>query len=658
MVPSDTDYRIYRDFGHIPGLDIAYMSNGYIYHTKWDDMAQIPAGCLQRGGDNILGLLRNLLNSSFVEDPGEYKFGKVVFFDFVGLFMISYSEQAGLVLNCGFGLAAVVAICRKILRGRLGRRDPNSGDDLSAPVGTDYIILLFKHLGIFLLASAAALSAPLIVGALLSGRAFPITWAVGKSLYRPMSWYATPVNVVGLFLLPSLAAALFVLSRFVENSSDGVSKFRNRWHLAEVSTDALQMVFAVVLLVLTYLNVLSSYLFLLLTAVPFFSRYVLRLTPLSFHESPYFCLSIKCAAYAPLTLYMTELVSMVFEFFIPIMGRVGTTVPSDLVIGAMTGLSVILAMSLWFGVAFVVDRRHINLLILFLASAFSMYLAIIMLSPLGFAYDMTKPHPKPQRSILHHVNFIAYDADGNPAPEQSSSRLWYVPFDAFGKAALAPHVPELRGDAASLRRMPEGRSPLKAYDEEEAPIANTRPFWNMPYYFPIQSILSESYLLPEVPPFKPPFQVSLKLVEKRELHPGFTRVTVAIDPHDHMSVMLTPRPGYVLANWTAGDGKPKHSQYIPSVDEKVNGRSGYFIFYGFGRKPTNDWKLTFDVLRLNSGVDDGGSSEGRVIIDVSVNPHFLHGEGRETSEMRKILDKMPEWAFFFSWCAEQHLLAV
>uniref|UniRef100_A0A3Q1CVH6 Endoplasmic reticulum metallopeptidase 1 n=1 Tax=Amphiprion ocellaris TaxID=80972 RepID=A0A3Q1CVH6_AMPOC len=50
IIPSDTDFRIYRDFGNIPGIDLAFIENGFIYHTKYDTANRILTDSIQRAG--------------------------------------------------------------------------------------------------------------------------------------------------------------------------------------------------------------------------------------------------------------------------------------------------------------------------------------------------------------------------------------------------------------------------------------------------------------------------------------------------------------------------------------------------------------------------------------------------------------------------------
>lgn len=89
------------------GLDFAWSKNGYVYHTKFDNVRQIPLGTLQRTGANILALTRALINNDKMANTEKYAYGNLVFFDFLGAFVIRWSEGTGTLINT---LAAAVSI--------------------------------------------------------------------------------------------------------------------------------------------------------------------------------------------------------------------------------------------------------------------------------------------------------------------------------------------------------------------------------------------------------------------------------------------------------------------------------------------------------------------------------------------------------------------
>lgn len=47
----------------------------------------------------MLSLIKELGNSPFLANPGEEKHGKVIYFDFIGAFMVVYTHRVGVVLN-------------------------------------------------------------------------------------------------------------------------------------------------------------------------------------------------------------------------------------------------------------------------------------------------------------------------------------------------------------------------------------------------------------------------------------------------------------------------------------------------------------------------------------------------------------------------------
>lgn len=104
-------YEIWNEFVlkllFILGLDFAWAENGYVYHTKFDDVSQIPLGTLQRTGDNILALTLGLANNDKMANVEKYASGNLVFFDILGAFVIRWSEEIGLIINT-FGLAVSI----------------------------------------------------------------------------------------------------------------------------------------------------------------------------------------------------------------------------------------------------------------------------------------------------------------------------------------------------------------------------------------------------------------------------------------------------------------------------------------------------------------------------------------------------------------------
>ena len=115
VIPGDTDFRIFRDYGKIPGLDIAYVKNGYIYHTKYDTEDRIPAGSIQRAGDNVLAVVKHLGNSDVLTHTEDSNKGSIVFFDLLGLCLIYYPEWLGILINILVIVASVSITANKVI---------------------------------------------------------------------------------------------------------------------------------------------------------------------------------------------------------------------------------------------------------------------------------------------------------------------------------------------------------------------------------------------------------------------------------------------------------------------------------------------------------------------------------------------------------------
>ncbi|CAH1641702.1 unnamed protein product [Spodoptera littoralis] len=108
IIPSDTDFRIWRDFGNIQGIDIAFVKWASVYHTRNDKPSLLQAGVLQGAGDMMLGLLTE--TASMQELENKIQPSAAVYYDYLNLFLINYSLFASYfvdVLIALLGLSSV-----------------------------------------------------------------------------------------------------------------------------------------------------------------------------------------------------------------------------------------------------------------------------------------------------------------------------------------------------------------------------------------------------------------------------------------------------------------------------------------------------------------------------------------------------------------------
>lgn len=112
LIPGETDARIYRDFGMIPGADIAWVQNGFVYHTLKDDMSQVWAhrSSYRRYGRNVLALARGMART-VRSVTSFHEIRKTPYFtDLLNRGFIYYDSENSLSIHCVALLGAIVVI--------------------------------------------------------------------------------------------------------------------------------------------------------------------------------------------------------------------------------------------------------------------------------------------------------------------------------------------------------------------------------------------------------------------------------------------------------------------------------------------------------------------------------------------------------------------
>lgn len=456
VIPADTDFRIFRDYGNIPGLDIAYMKNGYVYHTVYDTEERIPAGSVQRAGDNLLAVVKNVAQAEILGHTEHQSKGGVVFFDFLGLFLIHYPEWAGILLNLLVVGSAVYVSLSKLTHSY------NYGVSRSV-----YLRQLAYTFLIQLCGCVASLVLVTFIAVLMD--------AFG----RPMSWYSRPWLVCPLYMAPTMMAVIAVFHFVLPRQKKYFQFIDGIWVIESLYFEVSKLVWCMFTLVMTLARLKSSFFCMTWVLFPSLGRLLLDWlydrSPAKRKPRDNSWLFIHLGSLLlPLTLNM-YLIHTTFTMFIPIMSRAGSALNPDLIIGYKAAGMTLATISFLCPLVMVMKKPTNVIATLYVVTFATMVAALT--TQLGFPYSSSPTSLAPHRALVIHTDRQFYNKEGQL--ENQDSGYFMVNLDRNSPQVLKGWVKELK-DAKVI-------SPKQC----EAHL-----YCGMPVYYPAATMLRVNHWIP------------------------------------------------------------------------------------------------------------------------------------------------------------------
>ncbi|KAG8179333.1 hypothetical protein JTE90_011597 [Oedothorax gibbosus] len=584
VIPSDTDYRIFDQVGKLPGLDFSYIKNGYVYHSRYDIPKAITNGSIQQAGSNLLYLLHNALKSPDMTKVADQPNLPLIFFDFLGLFMVVYRISVARILNAFVILVSFMDFFWKNYKSNVPVKKRLH------LIGKAVLTVLFS----FILSYLVCISVVLLLGVFNAS----------------MSWYGSPYLIVGLYGCPTLAVIFSVHLKAALH----VKNLREKWLQEDVYFDAARLIWILLLIIMELFKLNSSFICCAWLLFPCLVRGILGnlydssglIRTKKFHLIMHISMQI-----IPLTLFL-YCFWVIYSVFIPIMGRSGTVLNPELLIGLITAVFVFLATSYMVSLIHVMipPFKAIMLLVIIFVSTF----LTVCCTPLGFPYSDNSEAPTPMRLYILHTQRTFYKENGGINSKDSG--YWLIPLDYNG--------PRLVKQFFQL-------------DDIEPVDCNAELACGMPFYIPVQSLIKTTYYLPAAKP-KIIDEPRFELVSKSNLGSNSVRLSFFANGSDHMIVIMSPRPGVVITNWSFLNLPP-----LRNLDWK--GRPTYFIYYSYGQY-LEPWTFSVDLL-----IDKQVATASDKLIDLNFITHYLSGETSVTGEFHYLLKQVPSYVDVVPWTA-------
>ncbi|KAH8254508.1 hypothetical protein KR032_010604, partial [Drosophila birchii] len=387
ILPSDTDFGVIIKNGTIVGLDIAQLINGYYYHTKYDRFENIPRGSIQNTGENMLSLVRALSNSTKLANTAAYTTGHSVFFDVLGLYLISYTDSIGVILN--YSVAAITLI---LIFVSVWRTASISNASLGNVLCWFILILVLQ-----IIAFVLGLGLPVVVAYMFDKYGLSLTY------------FSTPALMIGLYICPSLLGLSLPSYIYLRLRKNSKVAFAQQLQLVLHGHAA---VLAILAIGITVYGLRSAY---VVTWTLIFYIIPLAINLLTtLHDRGFSWTGVlKITQVVPFA-YNSYLIYTFLVTLIPMMGRFGRATNPDLIISALNGLGTILAMGFLIPLVNMFRRPTMMLFTLLAISGITIYIASS--TQLGFPY---RPKTNVERVPYLHVRRIFYEFDGTVSKDES-----------------------------------------------------------------------------------------------------------------------------------------------------------------------------------------------------------------------------------------------
>ncbi|XP_015429200.1 PREDICTED: endoplasmic reticulum metallopeptidase 1-like [Dufourea novaeangliae] len=464
IVPGDTDFRIFRDFGNVSGLDFAWSTNGYVYHTKFDNIDQIPVGSLQRTGDNILALLQGIVLDNYLSEVIQDNAGKLVFFDFLGTFVIRWPQHVASTINVISIVAGVYSI---YLNTQSARRDVKK-------------FIYLKHVLLCIGAITVSWLVSIISCTMI---AFVLT-----KLGKVMSWYARPAWLFFLYVCPTIFVSMMF---FLHVGSRQKKEVKSTWILYQIYCDAYSIIWMLILFCCVVFEIRSGFIPLHWVVFPTVGN-LLRYNFFNKWRGWKWLLYYLATMFVP---YMQSfyLVIGALYLFIPIMGRSGSSINSEVVMAN-------------------------TLCILFcLLLSFTKYEIFYTINcMLNF----------------QHAQRQYYDINGNL--RYSGTGYWIADLDMNSPHSVEAMVPEIAAATPTVKDC-----------EHEL-------YCGLPYFMPVTTFLWKTSWIPGPAPLIT-IPTKLDLISK-SMRQNIVSFTFNVTGPDHISIILSPYKGVHLEKWSVLEG--------------------------------------------------------------------------------------------------------